>query len=244
VAEKRSGDISWLAALIVILLAFYVIAGMCPCSLCRAREQARRAQCMSNLKQFGLALNMYAQDHDEHFPPDLVTLWREGYVTDPNLFFCPTPAHHAQDFSGVTETEAVAKLVKEHMHYCYVPGLKTTDSAGYILAFDEGWNHGGDGANWLFIDGHVTWFAPGKMESELERQLAELAAQGREAEVIRPPWSRWPEKPEGYSIRPNSSLTDKIGGAAAPVIVLAIGVGLILLMRWDRRRQAARESRE
>ena len=243
-AENRSGNVSWLVALIVIFLVFYVIRGLCPCAFARAREQARRARCMSNLKQFGLALNMYAQDHDEDFPPNLVTLWREGHVTDPSLFFCPTPSHHPQDLADVTDTDAAGKLISEHMHYCYVAGLKTTDPADCILAFDEGWNHGGDGANWLFIDGHVTWYAPGTMEKRLEKQLAELADRGREATAIRPPWSRWPEKPDGYGVRPDSKLTDNVAYVAVPVTVLAVGIGLILLVRRGRRRQAAAEPPE
>jgi prepilin-type processing-associated H-X9-DG protein len=34
----------------------------------RARENARRASCMSNLKQLGLGVMMYSQDYDEHIP--------------------------------------------------------------------------------------------------------------------------------------------------------------------------------
>jgi prepilin-type N-terminal cleavage/methylation domain-containing protein/prepilin-type processing-associated H-X9-DG protein len=35
----------------------------------RARENARRASCMSNLKQIGLAAMQYIQDNDGHYPP-------------------------------------------------------------------------------------------------------------------------------------------------------------------------------
>ena len=34
----------------------------------RARESARRASCASNLSQLGVALNMYAQAYDGHYP--------------------------------------------------------------------------------------------------------------------------------------------------------------------------------
>ncbi|MCS7180902.1 MAG: DUF1559 domain-containing protein [bacterium] len=40
-------------------------------ALARAREQARRGVCVSNLKQLGLALKMYAQDYDERFPTNV-----------------------------------------------------------------------------------------------------------------------------------------------------------------------------
>jgi prepilin-type processing-associated H-X9-DG protein len=35
----------------------------------RARENARRASCMSNLKQIGLGIMQYTQDYDEAYPP-------------------------------------------------------------------------------------------------------------------------------------------------------------------------------
>ncbi|MCM8832671.1 MAG: DUF1559 domain-containing protein [Candidatus Omnitrophica bacterium] len=53
-------------------------------ALARAREQARRGVCISNLKQLGLALNMYAQDYDERFPTNVpkeaTYLGATGYI--------------------------------------------------------------------------------------------------------------------------------------------------------------------
>src|SRR5690606_6080238 len=40
----------------------------------RARENARRASCMSNLKQIGLGAMMYTQDYDESYPYATVSL--------------------------------------------------------------------------------------------------------------------------------------------------------------------------
>ncbi|MCM8832670.1 MAG: DUF1559 domain-containing protein [Candidatus Omnitrophica bacterium] len=49
-------------------------------ALARAREQARRGVCVSNLKQIGLALKMYAQDYDENFPDRSGNLRASGVV--------------------------------------------------------------------------------------------------------------------------------------------------------------------
>src|SRR5207253_2303028 len=35
----------------------------------QAREKARQSVCQSNLKQLGVAIQLYAQDYDETFPP-------------------------------------------------------------------------------------------------------------------------------------------------------------------------------
>lgn len=56
-------ELPMVIAIIVILAAilFPVFA--------RARENARRASCQSNLKQIGLSLAQYTQDYDEKLPP-------------------------------------------------------------------------------------------------------------------------------------------------------------------------------
>ena len=49
----------------------------------QAREKARQASCLSNMKQQGAAVMMYAQDYDETLPPwwvpiSITTLAREA----------------------------------------------------------------------------------------------------------------------------------------------------------------------
>ncbi|MCM8807143.1 MAG: DUF1559 domain-containing protein, partial [Candidatus Omnitrophica bacterium] len=77
-------------------------------ALARAREQARRGVCISNLKQIGLGIHMYAQDYDENFPAydynggsfavdecgagQSLSLLLPKYVKDPGIFVCPSSA--------------------------------------------------------------------------------------------------------------------------------------------------------
>src|SRR5690606_37856532 len=66
----------------------------------RAREQARKAACASNLKQIGLAVMQYAQDYDEIYPvaqfrmpPNVSVMWYtaiQPYVKSTQIFVCPT----------------------------------------------------------------------------------------------------------------------------------------------------------
>ena len=51
----------------------------------QAREKARQAVCLSNIKQIGLGQMMYIQDYDEH----LVTSWAKGFVGDYNFNIQP-----------------------------------------------------------------------------------------------------------------------------------------------------------
>jgi prepilin-type N-terminal cleavage/methylation domain-containing protein/prepilin-type processing-associated H-X9-DG protein len=57
-----------LVELLVVIAIIAILAAILFPVFARARENARRASCMSNLKQIGLGMMMYTQDYDEHYP--------------------------------------------------------------------------------------------------------------------------------------------------------------------------------
>lgn len=57
-----------LIELLVVIAIISILASMIFPSFSRARESARRVDCVSNLKQIGYALNMYVSDYDERYP--------------------------------------------------------------------------------------------------------------------------------------------------------------------------------
>jgi prepilin-type N-terminal cleavage/methylation domain-containing protein/prepilin-type processing-associated H-X9-DG protein len=69
-----------LIELLVVIAIIAILAAMLFPVFSRAREQARKTSCLSNLKQIGLACHMYAGDHDELFPCDY-------YACNPHLRF-------------------------------------------------------------------------------------------------------------------------------------------------------------
>jgi prepilin-type N-terminal cleavage/methylation domain-containing protein/prepilin-type processing-associated H-X9-DG protein len=58
-----------LIELLVVIAIIAILASILFPVFARARENARRASCLSNLKQIGLGVMMYTQDYDETYPP-------------------------------------------------------------------------------------------------------------------------------------------------------------------------------
>ena len=109
-SSQRNGAFTLIELLVVIAIISILAAILFPV-LARAREMARRTTCTSNLRQLGMAMNMYIQDYDEVFPvcnfSDTTTgfppathkdngkkVYLTGvldpYVRNAGVFLCPT----------------------------------------------------------------------------------------------------------------------------------------------------------
>ena len=86
-----------LIELLVVIAIIAILAAILFPVFARARENARRASCQSNLKQIGLGILQYTQDYDEKLPSrvnyDDRLNWRDviqPYVKSTQLFACPS----------------------------------------------------------------------------------------------------------------------------------------------------------
>jgi len=100
-----------LVELLVVIAIISILAALLLPALVRAREQALSASCLSNTKQSGAALHMYANDYDDYLPENhnmtgLAKYWDQfisyfneipdssdpggKYITDRNAMRCPT----------------------------------------------------------------------------------------------------------------------------------------------------------
>ena len=88
-----------LIELLVVIAIISILASILFPVFARARENARRASCLSNLKQIGLGVMMYTQDYDEHYP---LSLWQVGGLSGTtNQVQSPrVPGTPAAEFGG------------------------------------------------------------------------------------------------------------------------------------------------
>ncbi len=103
-----------LIELLVVIAIIAILAAILFPVFARARAQARRSVCLSNLKQLGMATLMYAQDYDGVLPveptngnPHLgLTRALEPYTKNKDIFYCPGAPSVAAEDPTVLDTDA------------------------------------------------------------------------------------------------------------------------------------------
>jgi len=129
-----------------------ILAGMLLPALARAKSKAnpQRMNCISHLKQLGLACRIYANDHDDKYPPDFTAFKAE--IGNPGLLICPSDTQHP----AVADW---ADFTSQNTSYPYFgAGLAESDS-GAVVSYCT--NHNRGTANVLFADGSVQQLGAG-----------------------------------------------------------------------------------
>ncbi|MCD5401393.1 DUF1559 domain-containing protein [candidate division NPL-UPA2 bacterium] len=125
VCPRHKGGFTLIELLVVIAIIAILAAMLLPV-LARAREKARQAVCMSNLKQIGTAFHMYRQDNEGRLPapdghffgygtwfplwPDSIApyightpstgLWSYWEGLHPTVIHCPSSRRAAERFTS------------------------------------------------------------------------------------------------------------------------------------------------
>jgi prepilin-type N-terminal cleavage/methylation domain-containing protein len=122
---------------LVVIAIISVLAGLLFPVFASARASARRTNCISNLRQLGLGLQMYKQDWGE-FPLVLSDI-NSVYVRDPRVFVCPN-----DPLDGIHEGNPRLEgnlYLPTGVSYDYVPRWQTAGDLGWwdpLPAFGNG----------------------------------------------------------------------------------------------------------
>lgn len=174
-----------LIELLVVIAIIAILAAILFPVFARAREKARQASCLSNLKQLGMAQLMYIQDYDECLPyypiapapaPATTSYWAADrcygvfmpYVKNTQLWLCTTrrsPADMGMTFSTYSVNGYVL------FPNAYPPGNPTgpvSDASipnpsefiffyDRIVGYSESQQPHNGGTNRQYLDGHAKW---------------------------------------------------------------------------------------
>jgi len=88
-----------LIELLVVMVIIALLIGLLLPALSRAKEEARKTQCRSNLRQIGMGIEMYANDNSGYMPG------LDGSVVSPEIYGLPSPYSNAArpwwDLAGI-----------------------------------------------------------------------------------------------------------------------------------------------
>ncbi len=126
-----------LIELLVVIAIIAILAAILFPVFARARENARRSSCSSNLRQISLGIIQYTQDYDEKFPryadPTGQNGWAlltQPYLKSVQLFQCPSDSGTPTlDASGQPNPASVG-----YTDYAYNIGLGLVPGQGSGLA--------------------------------------------------------------------------------------------------------------
>ncbi|HEX8550734.1 MAG TPA: DUF1559 domain-containing protein [Abditibacteriaceae bacterium] len=155
-----------LIELLVVIAIIAILAAILFPVFARARENARRSSCQSNLKQIALGVAQYTQDSDEKYPgtPESGKTWvdqLQPYLKSKQIFVCPsgtasngwvsgTDRFH-YGFNGLFVGASLSSVTSP------AKVVMSADSGAFELGLGADTNRHLEGANYNYADGHVKW---------------------------------------------------------------------------------------
>jgi prepilin-type N-terminal cleavage/methylation domain-containing protein/prepilin-type processing-associated H-X9-DG protein len=146
--QSRRAGFTLIELLVVIAIIAILAAILFPV-FARARENARRTSCVSNLKQMGLGVAMYVQDNDGRYPMSSSTdgtgrRWPDyifPYVKSAQIFVCPSVGSNdvtARGLAWSASTGPTGQYFGYGYNYQYLGNSRTPARPGFPFTATDG----------------------------------------------------------------------------------------------------------
>ena len=134
-----------LIELLVVIAIIAILAAILFPVFARARENARRSSCQSNLKQISLGFKMYTQDYDERFPANFSLVQPDGkyltyfvavepYVKNRQIWVCPSES----SATNIASNAAIDPwTTSDKVHYAFNFNVGGNDTGSTINRLSE-----------------------------------------------------------------------------------------------------------
>jgi prepilin-type N-terminal cleavage/methylation domain-containing protein/prepilin-type processing-associated H-X9-DG protein len=152
-----------LIELLVVIAIIAILAAILFPVFAQAREKARQTTCVSNMRQIGIGVTMYAEDYDEKLPynyanhwdakgkqiPGIVDWWQDlcrPYVKNEQVYTCPSANPHTKETDS-RPPGAPNPLIRDYIANAaatasdrgfWPPGSKVSERVG---PFTNNWNN-------------------------------------------------------------------------------------------------------
>lgn len=152
--------------LLVVIAIIAVLAGLAVPMYERGTANARAAACVSNLRQLGVALNLYLAEHNATFPAlaagrtdksqdvPVIDNTLDRYANDPRVFACPADSRGLAAATGTSYywNNALNNQALANLHFLF-----TADTSRIPILLDkEGFHpYSENKVNVLYADGHA-----------------------------------------------------------------------------------------